>query len=158
MVSNPVLKNIESMGFMSKDVIASNKIQMMPNATLYHFGILTSNVHMSWVRTVCGRLGMGYDYSIKIVYNNFPWPTPTEEQKNAIIQTAQNILNVRAMYPDCSLSDLYNPDVMPQALQRALHANNIAVMKAYGFSIKDTSEADCVIELMKMYQKLTGEK
>ena len=145
------------MGFMSKDVIASNKIQMMPNASLYHFGILISNVHMAWVRTVCGRLGMGYDYSIKIVYNNFPWPTPSEEQKKKISQTAQGILDARALYPNSSLADLYDPLTMPPELQKAHTANDKAVMQAYGFSIKDTSEADCVAALMKMYQELTKE-
>ena len=143
------------MGFMSKNVIASNKIQMMPHATLYHFGILESNVHMAWVRTVCGRLGMGYDYSIKIVYNNFPWPSPTEDQKRKIKQTAQGILDARDLYPDSSLADLYDPLTMPPELRRAHQKNDAAVMQAYGMPIKETDEAACVAWLMRLYQEMT---
>jgi len=144
------------MGFMDDSILCSNKLRLMPNADLYHFGILQSNVHMSWVRVVCGRLETRYDYSIKIVYNNFPWPTPTEEQKEKIIKTAKGILEARAKYPDCSLADMYGDKMylFPE-LKSAIYANNREVMKAYGFSVKDISEADCVVELMKMYQKLS---
>ena len=127
----------------------------MPEATLYHFGILQSNVHMAWMRSVCGRLKSDYDYSIKIVYNNFPWPTPTEAQKAKIERTAQGILDARALYPDSSLADLYDELTMPPELRTAHQRNDRAVMEAYGMSIKDTTESTCVAELMRMYQKLT---
>ena len=143
------------MGFMTPDILCSNLVKIVPEATLYHFGILTSNVHMAWVRAVCGRLKSDYRYSKDIVYNNFPWPTPTEDQKKKIEQTAQKILDARALYPDSSLADLYDPLTMPSELQKAHTANDRAVMQAYGFSIKEMSEVDCVAALMKMYQKLT---
>ena len=110
---------------------------------------------MAWVRAVCGRLEMRYRYSKDIVYNNFPWPSPTDEQKAKIEQTAQGILDARALYQDSSLADLYDPLTMPPELKKAHTANDKAVMQAYGFSVKDMSEADCVAALMKMYQKLT---
>lgn len=143
------------MGYMDDTVLCSNKLRLMPNATLFHFGVLESNVHMAWMRAVCGRLEMRYDYSIKIVYNNFPWPTPTDEQKAKIEQTAQAILDARALYPDCSLADLYDELTMPVELRRAHQANDKAVMQAYGFWGKINSESECVAELMKMYKKLT---
>ena len=143
-------------GFISPEVIASNAATIVSNATLYHFGILTSNVHMSWMRTVCGRLKSDYRYSNAIVYNNFPWPTPTEEQKAKIEQTAQAILDARAQYPDCSLADLYDELTMPPELRKAHQANDKAVMAAYGFSTKMT-ESECVAALMKLYQELTGQ-
>ena len=127
----------------------------MPDATLYHFGILESNVHMAWMRVVCGRLKSDYDYSIKIVYNNFPWPTPTDAQKAKIEQTAQAILDAHALYPDCSLADLYDEVTMPPELRKAHQANDKAVMQAYGFWGKLNSESACVAELMKLYQELT---
>lgn len=143
------------MGYMDDSVLCSNKVRLMPNATLYHFGILTSNVHMAWMRAVCGRLKSDYDYSIKIVYNNFPWPTPTEAQKAKIEQTAQGILDARALYPDCSLADLYDEVTMPPELRKAHQQNDRAVMQAYGFDVKTTTESSCVAELMKLYQELT---
>ena len=142
-------------GFFSKEVICGNANLMIPNATLYHFGILTSNAHMAWMRTVCGRLEMRYRYSAKIVYNNFPWPTPTDAQKAKIEQTAQAILDARAKYPDCSLADLYDELTMPVELRRAHQENDKAVMEAYGFNWRTMSESDCVAELFKMYQELT---
>ena len=142
-------------GFMDKDIIASNKLLIVPDATLYHFGVLTSNVHMAWTRTVCGRLKSDYQYSGATVYNNFPWPTPTDEQRAKIEQTAQAILDARALYPDSSLADLYDEVTMPPELRRAHQANDKAVMQAYGFDIKATTETTCVAELMKMYQALT---
>ncbi len=141
--------------YLSKDIIPGDKLFVMQNSELYHFGILTSNIHMSWMRAVCGRLKSDYSYSNTIVYNNFPWPTPTESQKAKIEQTAQGILDARALYPDCSLADLYDPLTMPKELRKAHEANDLAVMKAYGFSVKDTSEEICVAKLMEMYQKLT---
>ena len=140
--------------YLSKDIIAGDSIFMIPNATLYHFGVLTSNVHMAWMRVVCGRLEMRYRYSNTIVYNNFPWCNPTEEQKARIEQTAQAILDARAKYLDCSLADLYDEVTMPPELRKAHQENDRAVMAAYGFSTKMT-ESECVAELFKMYQQLT---
>ena len=145
------------MGFMTPDIMCSNKVRLIPNATLYHFGVLTSNVHMAWMRTVCGRLKSDYDYSIKIVYNNFPWCNPTPEQKAKIEKTAQAILDARALYPDCSLADLYDETTMPPELRKAHQANDFAVMAAYGFDRKIT-ESECVAELMKRYQELVEVK
>ena len=141
-------------GFMTPDVLCSNALRLLPDATLYHFGVLTSNVHMAWTRAVCGRLKSDYRYSKDIVYNNFPWPTPTDEQKAKIEKTAQAILDARALYPDCSLADLYDELTMPPELRKAHQENDRAVMQAYGFDIKTTTESSCVAELMKMYQKL----
>ncbi len=126
----------------------------MTNASLFHFGVLTSNVHMAWMRAVCGRLKSDYSYSINIVYNNFPWPTPTDAQKAKIEQTAQAIQDVRALYPDSSLADLYDEVTMPPELRKAHQNNDRAVMQAYGFSVKDMTESTCVAELMKMYQAM----
>lgn len=145
-------------GFLSKDIIASDAVQVIPTADLYVFGIMTSNVHNAWMRAVCGRLEMRYRYSVKIVYNNFPWPTPTDEQKEKIEQTAQAILDARALYPDCSLADLYDEVAMPPELRKAHQENDKAVMRAYGFWGKLNTESECVAELMKMYRKLTQEK
>lgn len=140
-------------GFMSPEVIASNAATIVPDATLYHFGVITSNVHMSWMRTVAGRLKSDYRYSNSIVYNNFPWPSPTAEQRERIEQTAQGILDARALYPDSSLADLYDPLTMPPELRRAHQQNDKAVMQAYGMPIKETDEAACVAWLMKLYQE-----
>ncbi len=127
----------------------------MQMSELYHFGVLTSNIHMAWMRAVCGRLKSDYSYSNTIVYNNFPWPTPSDTQKAKIEQTAQAILDARALYPDCSLADLYDELTMPPELRRAHQNNDRAVMQAYGFSVKDMTESACVAELMKMYQAMT---
>ena len=141
-------------GFMSPDVICSNANLMIPNATLYHFGILESNVHMAWMRAVCGRLKSDYRYSNDIVYNNFPWPTPTDAQKAKIEQTAQAILDTRALYPDSSLADLYDELTMPTELRRAHQDNDRAVMQAYGFDVKTMTESYCVAELFKLYNQM----
>lgn len=144
------------MGFMSPENIVNDSVQIIPNATLYHFGILESNVHMAWMRAVCGRLEMRYRYSKDVVYNNFPWPTPTEAQVAKIEQTAQAILDARAKYPDSSLADLYDELTMPIELRKAHQDNDRAVMQAYGFPVKSTfTESQCVAELFKLYQELT---
>ena len=143
------------MGFMSPDAFASDLVFIIPDATLYHFGILESNVHMAWMRAVCGRLKSDYRYSKDVVYNNFPWPTPTDEQKAKIEQTAQAILDARALYPDSSLADLYDELTMPVELRRAHQDNDRAVMAAYGFPIKTMTESQRVAELFKLYQELT---
>ena len=145
------------MGFMTPNILCSNLVKIVPNATLYHFGVLTSNVHMAWMRAVCGRLKSDYRYSKDIVYNNFPWPTPTDEQKAKIEQTAQAILDARDLYPDASLADLYDPATMPPELVKAHQQNDKAVMRAYGFDIKTTTESSCVAELMRRYQGLMEE-
>ena len=144
-------------GYVSKDVIVSDSAIYLPDASSYLFGILESNVHMAWMRTVCGRLKSDYRYSNTIVYNNFPWPTPSDEQKAKIEATAQGILDARALFPDASLADLYDELTMPIELRKAHQANDRAVMEAYGFSLKLT-EQECVAELMKLYQKLTEDK
>lgn len=145
-------------GFLTSDSISSNAVQIVPFASLYHFGILTSNVHMAWMRTVAGRLKSDYRYSKEIVYNTFPWCTPTAEQKAKIEKTAQMILDARALYPDSSLADLYDELTMPPELRKAHQANDRAVMEAYGFWGKLNTESECVAELMKMYQRLTEGK
>ena len=142
------------MGFMTPDILCSNLVKIVPNATLYHFGVLTSNVHMAWMRAVCGRLKSDYRYSKDIVYNNFPWPTPTDEQKVKIEQTAQAILDARALYPDSSLADLYDEVTMPKELRRAHQQNDRTIWEAYGKAWDIKSESGCVAELMRMYQRL----
>lgn len=145
-------------GFMNPEVIAADSLSIICGASLYMFGVLTSNVHMAWMRTVAGRLKSDYRYSGSIVYNNFPWCNPTDEQKAKIEQTAQAILDARAKYPECSLADLYDETTMPAELRKAHQANDFAVMAAYGFDKKIT-ESECVAELMKMYREFTeGEK
>lgn len=141
-------------GFMDSNVISSNAVQIIPNATLYIFGILTSNVHMAWMRTVAGRLKSDYRYSKEIVYNTFPWPSINAEQKNKIEKTAQGILVAREKYPNSTLADLYDELTMPIELRKAHQENDKAVMEAYGFDWRKMSEAECVAELMKMYQEL----
>jgi hypothetical protein len=145
------------MGYLPVDVAISDAAYFLPDASLYHFGVLMSNVHNSWMRVVCGRLKGDYRYSNMMVYNTFPWPKPTEAQRAKIEKTAQGILDARALYPDSSLADLYDEATMPIELRKAHRANDRAVMEAYGFWGKLNSESECVAELMKMYQKLVGE-
>ena len=141
-------------GFLDKNTIPVMGTLIIPNADLYDFGILTSNVHMAWMRVVAGRLKSDYRYSKDIVYNNFPWCNPTEEQKKKIEKTAQAILDARALYPNSSLADLYDELTMPKELRKAHQENDKAVMEAYGFDWKKMTESDCVAELFKMYQEL----
>ena len=145
-------------GFIQKDVIASNANLVIPAASLYNFGVLTSNVHMAWMRTVAGRLKSDYRYSAKIVYNNFPWPTPTDEKKKNIEKTAQMILDARNKYSNSSLADLYDELTMPPELRKAHQMNDIAVMDAYGFNWKKMTETDCVAKLMEMYKSIIDNK
>ena len=141
-------------GYFMKDTICGDANMLIPDASLYLFGVITSNVHMAWVRTVCGRIKSDYRYSKDIVYNNFPWPTPTDAQRAKIEKTAQGILDARVNYPDSSLADLYDEVLMPPELRKAHQANDRAVMEAYGFWGKLNTESECVAQLMKMYQKL----
>ncbi len=144
------------MGYMDETVICSDKVRLMSGGTLYHFGILESNVHMAWMRTVCARLKSDYSYTVNNVYNNFPWPTPTDEQKAKIEKTAQGILDARARYPESSLADLYDELTMPVELRKAHQENDRAVMQAYGFPVKSSfTESQCVAELFKLYKELT---
>ena len=145
------------MGFMDGSVICSNKMRLVPNASLYHFGILASNVHMAWVRTVGGFYGPSYQYSVTVIYNSFPWPSPTEEQRALIEQTANTILEVRKQFSKITLEKLYDPDFMPDSLRKAHQANDCAVMQAYGMPIKETDEASCVAWLMRLYQQKVAE-
>ena len=141
------------MGFLKNDSISTNANLIIPEASLYHFGILESNVHMAWMRVVCGRLKSDYRYSKDIVYNNFPWPEVGDEQRERIAATAQGILDARALYPDSSLADLYDELTMPPELRRAHQQNDKAVMAAYGFPITMT-ESECVARLFELYQNL----
>ena len=143
-------------GFESCEVITTSLVQMLPGAGLYEFGVLTSNVDNAWMRAVCGRLKSDYRYTITNVYNNFPWPDPTEAQRARIEQTAQAILDARALYPEASLADLYDELTMPPELRKAHQANDKAVMEAYGMPIKETTESSCVAELMRRYQAMTA--
>ncbi|HEM6434121.1 TPA: class I SAM-dependent DNA methyltransferase [Streptococcus suis] len=148
------------LGYVRGDVITNNQIQIIPNASYFHFGILISNVHMAWMRAVAGRLKSDYRYSKDIVYNNFPWPEVTEEQKEKIAQTAQAILDARALYPDSSLADLYDELTMPVELRKAHQANDRAVMTAYGMTknVDGTNtwltESETVERLFDMYEEL----
>ena len=144
-------------GFLSSEIIASDASLIIQNATLFDFGVLTSLVHNAWMRVVAGRLESRYRYSASIVYNNFPWCNPTDEQKVKIEQTAQIILDARAKYPESSLADLYDETFMPIELRKAHQANDRAVMEAYGFA-KDMTESEIVAELFKMYEKLVEGK
>jgi hypothetical protein len=142
------------MGFMKPRVLCSNLLRLMPNGTLYHFAILTSIVHMAWMRAVCGRLGTGYRYSKDIVYNNFPWADATEEQKAEVEELAQAVLDARAQFPESSLADLYDPLTMPKELLKAHQNLDREVMKLYKFK-PNMTESEIVAKLMEMYQKLT---
>lgn len=146
------------LGFVEPNIICGDANLLLPNATLYEFGVMMSNVHNAWIHTVCGRIKSDYRYSVNVVYNNFPWCDPTDKQKVKIEQTAQAILNARAKYPDCSLADLYDETLMPTELRKAHQLNDKAVMQAYGFDYKSMTESECVAELMKMYKKLTESK
>ena len=145
-------------GYVDKNIIASNACFTVPDASLFTFGILTSNIHMAWTKVVAGRIKSDFRYSNTLVYNTFPWPTPTDKQKAKIEKTAQAILDARALYPDSSLADLYDPLTMPKELLKAHQDNDRAVMEAYGLPVNGTTESDAVAYLFKMYEKLTNKK
>ncbi len=150
-------------GFLDSQTIPTDSATIIMDANLYDFGMLTSSIHMSWMRAVCGRLKSDYRYSKDIVYNNFPWCNPTDEQKARIEKTAQAILDARAKYPESSLADLYDETFMPADLRKAHQANDRAVMEAYHFDKLsdrkfDITESEIVAELFKMYEKLTAGK
>ena len=143
-------------GFIQPEIIAGDACTIIPNLGLYEFGILTSNVHMAWVRVVCGRIKSDFRYQAS-VYNNFPWPQPAEKEKQRIAETAQGILDARSLYSNSCLADLYDPTFMPPELRKAHMDNDRAVMQAYGMPIKETDEATCVAWLMKLYQEKVNE-
>ena len=143
------------MGFMSKEVKVTNLVSIIPDAGVYELGILSSNVHIAWMRAVAGRLKSDYRYSKDVVYNNFPWPSPTQKQRETIEKTAQGILDARANHADSTLADLYDEALMPPDLRKAHQANDRAVMAVYGFDVGSMTEASCVAELMRMYRALT---
>lgn len=145
------------MAFFDGETVSSDSTLIIPNAGMYHFGVLESFVHMAWMRTVCGRLKSDYRYSKDIVYNNFPWPSPSEDKIRKIEESAQSILDARALYPESSLADIYDDLAMPPELHRAHRANDAAVMEAYGFR-KDMTEAEIVAELFKLYEKLVTDR
>ncbi len=140
------------MDFINKHVIVGDTNQIIPNATLYHFGILTSSIHMAWMRAVCGRLKSDYIYSSSIVYNNFVWPNPTKSQKEAIEKAAQGVLDARKLYPDSTLADLYDPNTMPPELVKAHEKLDNVVKAAYGNKGFETEE-EIVATLMKLYKE-----
>ena len=140
-------------GFMDGNIKVTNAVQIVPNATLYDFGIITSNVHMAWMRAFAGRLKSDYRYSKDVIYNTFPWPKLQEQHRAAIEKTAKQILEARKLYPNSTLAELYDEVTMPIELREAHRDNNRAVMRAYGFDLKMTEEG-CVAELMKLYQAL----
>jgi hypothetical protein len=144
------------LGFVDSGIVVNNAVLIIPGAALYHFGILTSNVHMAWTGAVCGRLKSDYRYSKDIVYNNFPWPTATDAQKSEVEHLAQAILDARTKFPNSTLADLYDPLTMPYALLNAHRELDKAVMKLYNFSVKDMDEAKCVSELMQRYKMLAA--
>lgn len=144
------------MGFLTADILASNLVKIVPDATLYHFGILTSLVHNAWVRAICGRLKSDYRYSKDIVYNNFPWPEVDGKQKAAIEEAAQGVLDARAKFPGSSLADLYDPLTMPPELLKAHQSLDRLVLKSYGFAKSDPDEPTIVAELLKRYQAITA--
>lgn len=146
-------RSIIPMGFLTPDILSSDLMQLIPDASLYHFGVLTSSMHMAWVRVVAGRLKSDYRYSNKLVYNNFPWPTPTTQQEQEITALAQAVLDARALFPDCTLADLYDPLTMPDELRAAHRKLDAAVEKAYGRKFKDDS--DRVAFLFEEYKRLS---
>lgn len=139
------------MAFLNPTDLSSNAIRMLPNATLCHFGILTSSMHMAWTRCVCGRLKSDYRYSAKIVYNNFPWPEASDGQRERVESLAQAVLDVRAKYPDATLADLYDPKAMPPDLVKAHRKLDRAVERLYR-SAPFKSDSDRVALLFQRYK------
>lgn len=137
----------------SKQKLFSNLVKLMPDATYYHFGVLQSIVHMVWTKCVCGYKDFRPRYSTDVVYNNFPWPNPTEKQKQNIEKTALAIITARNNYPDCSFADLYDNDTMPDELRNAHLKNDAAVRAAYGFD-ESMTENEITARLLKMYKEL----
>lgn len=150
-------RNYIPIGFVDYNTIVSDLAFIVPDASLYEFGILTSSVHVAWTGIIGGRLETRYRYSNAIVYNNFPWPEVTEIQREEITSLAQSVLNARCEWPDCSLADLYDPMFMPPALRKAHKNLDRAVLKVYGLK-PDTEEIDIVKHLLGLYKNLIGGK
>ncbi len=144
------------MGFLDESVMCGDALMLIPDSTLYHFGVLESLPHMGWMRRVAGRLESRYRYSSGIVYNPYVWPSPSDKQRARIESTAQMILDARAKYPDSNLHELYNDTTMPAELRRAHRLNDSAVCEAYGFDINTMGEFEMVNELMRLYHELTS--
>lgn len=140
------------MGYVSPDVIVIDTAFALPHAMPYHFGILTSSVHMGWMKRVAGRLGISYRYSNTLVYNTFIWPKSTPWQVKKIEDTANKILEVRARYPDSSFADLYDEITMPHDLRKAHRENDKAVLEAYGLAV-DTGEDKIVAHMFELYAR-----
>jgi len=142
-------------GYCGPEIIASGSSLIIPDATPYHLGVLQSAMHMAWMRCTCGRMKSDYQYSVSIVYNNFPWPeNPNNSQRQKIEEAAQALLNARAQFPDASLADLYDPLTMPPVLVKAHQTLDAAVNAAYGRkSFKN--DAERVSFLFNLYQKYT---
>lgn len=143
-------------GFADNSIISTDANLIIENGELFHFGVLISSIHMAWMRAVAGRLMSDYRYSKDVVYNNFIWPDVTDAQKEKISKTAQGILDARALYPDSSLADLYDPLTMPIELRKAHQANDKAVIEAYGWK-KDITEEEIVAKLIQLYAEKTRE-
>ncbi|WP_369524299.1 type IIL restriction-modification enzyme MmeI [Lactiplantibacillus pentosus] len=141
-------------GFMGSENLVGDAVLLIPDADLFQFGVLTSNIHMAWMRTVAGRIKGDYRYSAKVVYNNFPWPHVTADQQVKIAETAQQILDARALYPNSSYADLYDERTMPSELRKAHQNNDRAVMRAYGMDVATTTESDSVAKLFTLYAHL----
>ncbi|MDR3211344.1 MAG: class I SAM-dependent DNA methyltransferase [Planctomycetota bacterium] len=145
------------MGFVNPEILASDSVHIIPEATVYHFGVLASSVHLAWIDAVCGRLEMSYRYSKDIVYNNFPWPETSEKQQGAIAAAAEKILVAREKFPESSLADLYDPLSMPEELRKSHKTLDQLVLKAYGLTREDSPPDRIVARLMRLYQQLTRE-
>jgi hypothetical protein len=141
--------------FLKTNVLCGDKLRIIEEGDLYVFAMLNSTMHMAWMRAVCGRLESRYQYSAAIVYNNYPWPAPTEKQRAAIETAAQAILDARARYPDATLADLYDPLTMPPELRKAHTANDRAVDAAYAYQ-GDKADAARVAFLFEVYGKMTS--
>ena len=150
-------RNYVPIDYLDQRIIPGDKIYYLQDGSLYHFGVITSSAHMAWMRAVCGRLKSDYSYSNTIVYNNFPWPEVDEQERQRIAQTAQAILDARALYPDSSLADLYDPITMPPELLKAHRDNDRAVMAAYGFPAS-LPEPEIVSRLFTLYSHLTQQQ
>lgn len=142
-------------GFLDDSVVCADSLRLVSNAELYHFGVLTSSIHMTWLRTVGGRLKSDYRYSKNIVYNNFIWCEPTDKQKKVIEQSAQNILDIRVKYPDATFADLYDEVIMPYDLRDAHKKNDRAVAVAYEFENILDDEPSVVVKLFNLYKRFT---
>jgi len=145
------------LGYLEPPTLASNRLMLIPDAELFHFAVLQSVMQMAWTRGVCGRLENRYLYSIKIVYNNFPWPDLSDQQRRTLANAGQAILDARSRHSDCNLADLYHQDTMPEDLREAHTANDHVVDEAYCYA-GDPSDAARLAFLFELYGKLMGQR